>query len=72
VGGQSAGLPADHDPGAGQPSEPAAFGSAGTADDSSLFTQLRELRISVVSARATVGVVTGPAGADGGRDKGEA
>ena len=50
----------------------AAFGSAGTADDSSPFPQLRELRISAASTRATFGVVTGPAGAGGGRDKGEA
>ncbi len=50
----------------------AAFGSAGTADDSSPFPQLRELRISAASTRAAFGVVTGPAGAGGGRDKGEA
>jgi hypothetical protein len=49
-----------------------AFGSAGTADDSSPFPQLRELRVSGASTRATLGVVTGPAGAGGGRDKGEA
>ncbi|MGH3125555.1 MAG: hypothetical protein ACRDND_31645, partial [Streptosporangiaceae bacterium] len=49
-----------------------AFGSAGTADGSSPYPQLRELRCSVASTRATVGVVTGPAGAGGGRDKGEA
>jgi hypothetical protein len=49
-----------------------AFGSAGTADDSSPFPQLRELRISAASTRAAFGVVTGPAGAGGGRDKGEA
>ena len=54
------------------PANRAAFGSAGTADDSSPFPQLRELRISVASTRATFGVVTGPAGAGGGRDKGEA
>jgi hypothetical protein len=33
---------------------------------------LRELRISAASTRATFGVTTGPAGAGGGRDKGEA
>jgi hypothetical protein len=54
------------------PANRAAFGSAGTADDSCPFPQLRELRISAASTRATVGVVTGPAGAGGGRDKGEA
>ena len=54
------------------PANRAAFGSAGTADDSSLFPQLRELRISAASTRATFGVVTGPAGAGGARDKGEA
>ena len=54
------------------PANRAAFGSAGTADDSSPFPQLRELRISAASTRATFGVVTGPAGTGGGRDKGEA
>ena len=54
------------------PANRAAFGSAGTADDSSPFPQLRELRISAASTRATFGVTTGPAGAGGGRDKGEA
>jgi hypothetical protein len=54
------------------PANRVAFGSAGTADDSSPFPQLRELRISAASTRATFGVVTGPAGAGGGRDKGEA
>jgi hypothetical protein len=54
------------------PANRAAFGSAGTADDSSPFPQLRELRISAASTRATFGVVTGPAGAGGARDKGEA
>jgi hypothetical protein len=49
-----------------------AFGSAGTADDSSPYPQLRELRISAASTRATFGVTTGPAGAGGARDKGEA
>ena len=54
------------------PANREAFGSAGTADDSSPFPQLRELRVSGASTRATLGVVTGPAGAGGGRDKGEA
>jgi hypothetical protein len=54
------------------PANRQAFGSAGTADDSSPFPQLRELRISAASTRATLGVVTGPAGAGAGRDKGEA
>jgi len=49
-----------------------AFGSAGTADDSSPYPQLRELRISAASTRATFGVTTGPSGAGGARDKGEA
>ena len=49
-----------------------AFGSAGTADGSAPYPQLRELRCSVASTRATVGVVTGPSSAGGGRDKGEA
>jgi hypothetical protein len=54
------------------PANRAAFGSAGTADDSSLFPQLRELRISAASTRATFGVTTGPSGAGAARDKGEA
>ena len=54
------------------PANREAFGSAGTADDSSPYPQLRELRISGASTRGTFGVVTGPAGAGGGRDKGEA
>ena len=49
-----------------------AFGSAGTADDSSPYPQLRELRCSAASTRAALGVVTGPAGAGADRDKGEA
>ena len=49
-----------------------AFGSAGTADDSSPFPQLRELRCSAASTRAALAVVTGPAGAGADRDKGEA
>jgi hypothetical protein len=54
------------------PANRAAFGSAGTADDSSPFPQLRELRISAASTRATFGVTTGPSGAGAARDKGEA
>ena len=49
-----------------------AFGSAGTADDSSPYPQVRELRISAASTRATFGAVTGPSGAGASRDKGEA
>ena len=40
-----------------------AFGSAGTADDSSPYPQLRELRISDASTRAALAVVSGPSGA---------
>lgn len=56
------------------PASRAAFGSAGTADDSAPFPQVRELRIGNASTCAAFGVVTGPSGAgtDGGRDKGEA
>src|SRR6266576_1711025 len=54
------------------PANRAAFGSAGTADDSSPFPQLRELRICAASTRATLGVATGPSGAGAARDKGEA
>jgi hypothetical protein len=54
------------------PANRAAFGSAGTADDPSPFPQLRELRISAASTRATFGVATGPSGVGGARDKGEA
>ncbi|HXZ77343.1 MAG TPA: hypothetical protein VEH31_41620, partial [Streptosporangiaceae bacterium] len=54
------------------PANRKAFGSAGTADDSSPFPQLRELRICAASTRAAFGVTTGPAGAGSGRDKGEA
>jgi hypothetical protein len=54
------------------PANRAAFGSAGTADDSSPYPQLRELRVSAASTRATFGVTTGPSGAGASRDKGEA
>jgi hypothetical protein len=51
-----------------------AFGSAGTADDSAPYPQLRELRLSHASTRAALAVVTGASGAAAGgeRDKGEA
>ncbi len=54
------------------PANRAAFGSASTADDSSPYPQLRELRISCASTRATLGVTAGPAGAGAARGKGEA
>jgi hypothetical protein len=56
------------------PANRQAFGSAGTADDSSPYPQLRELRCSHASTRAALAVVGGPSGAaaGGGRDKGEA
>jgi len=56
------------------PANREAFGSAGTADDSSPYPQLRELRLSHASTRATLAVVSGPSGAAAGgtRDKGEA
>jgi hypothetical protein len=49
-----------------------AFGSPGAADDPAPYPQVRELRLGNASTRATFGVVTGPSGAGGGRDKGEA
>ena len=51
-----------------------AFGSAGTADDSAPYPQLRELRLSDASTRAALAVTCGPSGAaaGGGREKGEA
>lgn len=51
-----------------------AYGSAGTADDSSPYPQVRELRLSHASTRAMLAVVTGPSGAaaGGSRGKGEA
>jgi hypothetical protein len=54
------------------PANRQAFGSAGTADDSSPYPQVRELRICAASTRATFGVTTGPSGAGASRDKGEA
>jgi len=50
----------------------AAFGSAGTADDSSPYPQVRELRLSNASTRAAFAVTTGPSGAGADGDKGEA
>jgi hypothetical protein len=51
-----------------------AFGSAGTADDSSPYPQVREVRFSNASTRATLAVTCGPSGAaaGGSREKGEA
>ncbi len=56
------------------PANREAFGSVGTADDSSPYPQLRELRLGNASTRATLAVTSGPSGAaaSGGRDKGEA
>ena len=56
------------------PANREAFGSAGTADDSSPYPQQRDLWLSHASTRATLAVTSGPAGAaaGGGRDKGEA
>ena len=56
------------------PANREAFGSAGTADDSSPYPQLRELRLGNASTRATLAVTCGPSGAaaSGGREKGEA
>ncbi len=56
------------------PANREAFGSAGTADDSAPYPQLRELRLSNASTRATLAVTAGPSGAaaGGGREKGEA
>lgn len=56
------------------PANRQAFGSAGTADDTAPYPQLRELRATQASTRAALAVATGPAGAaaGGGRDKGEA
>jgi hypothetical protein len=56
------------------PANRAAFGSTGTADDSAPYPQQRDLWLNAAATRATVGVVSGPSGADAGgeRDKGEA
>ena len=54
------------------PANREAFSSPGGAHDPAPYPQVRELRLSNASTRATFGVVTGPSGAGGGRDKGEA
>jgi hypothetical protein len=56
------------------PANRAALGSAGTADDSSPYPQLREVRFGNASTRATLAVTSGPSGAAAGgeREKGEA
>ena len=56
------------------PANRQAFGSAGTADDSSPYPQQRDLWLSHASTRAALAVTSGPSGAaaSGGRDKGEA
>ena len=56
------------------PANRQAFGSAGTADDSSPYPQQRDLWLSHASTRAALAVASGPSGAaaSGGRDKGEA
>jgi hypothetical protein len=56
------------------PANREAFGSAGTAGDSSPYPQMRELRCSHASTRSALAVVSGPSGAAAGvsRDKGEA
>jgi len=40
----------------------AEFGSAGTADDSAPYPQLRDLPVTDASTRAMLAVVTGPSG----------
>jgi hypothetical protein len=56
------------------PDNRAGFGSAGTADDTAPYPQLRELRCTQASTRAALATATGPAGAAAGglRDKGAA
>jgi hypothetical protein len=46
------------------PGNRAEFGSAGTADDSAPYPQLRDLLVSDASTRGTLAVVTGPSGGD--------
>jgi hypothetical protein len=46
------------------PANRAEFGSAGTADDSAPYPQLRDLLVSDASTRGTLAVVTGPSGGD--------
>ncbi|MGH3399227.1 MAG: hypothetical protein ACRDPO_31530 [Streptosporangiaceae bacterium] len=54
------------------PANRRALGSAGTADDSAPYPQQRDLWLSHASTRATLAVTSGPSGAAGGRNKGEA
>jgi hypothetical protein len=56
------------------PANRQAFGSTGTADDSSPYPQVRDLLATDASTRGTLAVVSGPSGAaaGGSRDKGEA
>jgi len=56
------------------PANREAFGSAGTADDSAPYPQVRDLLATDASTRGTLAVVSGPSGAaaGGSRDKGEA
>ena len=46
------------------PANRAGFGSAGTADDSAPYPQLRDLLVTDASTRGTLAVVTGPSGGD--------
>ena len=46
------------------PANRAAFGSAGTADDSAPYPQLRDLPVTDASTRGMLAVVTGPSGGD--------
>lgn len=46
------------------PGNRAEFGSAGTADDSAPYPQLRDLPVTDASTRAMLAVVTGPSGGD--------
>jgi hypothetical protein len=46
------------------PANRAAYGSAGTADDSAPYPQLRSLLLTDASTRGTLGVVCGPCGGD--------
>src|SRR5262249_22775448 len=46
------------------PGTRAEYGSAGPRDDTAPYPQLRHLLISDASSRATLGVVSGPAGGD--------
>ena len=46
------------------PANRAEFGSAGTADDSAPYPQLRDLPVTDASTRGMLAVVTGPSGGD--------